>query len=133
MSSEIKELVNYRFGRACEAIEEAKLLLGKGHCNSAVSRAYYAAFYAARALLATQNLDSSKHSGVISLFNQHFVKKKVVTKEVGRLLQKLYDNRVEGDYKDMVVVSKEKAQTIIGNAVEFIAEIDRRITARSSS
>ncbi|MBU1599651.1 HEPN domain-containing protein [bacterium] len=42
----------------------------------------YAIFSAARALLATKDLDSSKHSGVISLFNQHFVKTGVEQKSL---------------------------------------------------
>ena len=36
-------------------------------------------FHAVRALLATKRLDSRKHSGVISLFNQHFVKPGLVS------------------------------------------------------
>jgi uncharacterized protein (UPF0332 family) len=47
------------------------------------ARSYYAMFTAARALLATKHLDSSKHTGVVSLFNQHFVK-------TGGLLQKTW-------------------------------------------
>jgi uncharacterized protein (UPF0332 family) len=39
-----------------------------------VNRLYYAAFYAARGLLATKDLESSKHARAISLFQQNFVK-----------------------------------------------------------
>ena len=59
--------------RASETLLEAKLLFETGHFNGSVNRLYYAAFYAARALLAIKGLDSSKHSGVISLFNGEFL------------------------------------------------------------
>jgi uncharacterized protein (UPF0332 family) len=51
--------------------------------SSAVNRAYYAIFYAANALLATQGLSRSKHSGVIAAFRQHFVKPGQIEDEYG--------------------------------------------------
>lgn len=81
-------------------------------------------FTAARALLATKHLDSSKHTGVVSLFNQHFVKKEVVTNALGRMLMKGKDLRQDGDYKDFVETSIEEAQEQYGNAEKFIEEIE---------
>jgi uncharacterized protein (UPF0332 family) len=66
-------LVFYRLESAREKLTAAKDLLENKHYKDSVSRSYYAIFTAARALLATRQLDSSKHSGVIGLFNQHFV------------------------------------------------------------
>ncbi len=48
--------------------------LADGFYGSAVNRAYYAIFYAANALLATQGITRSKHSGVIAAFRQYFVR-----------------------------------------------------------
>jgi uncharacterized protein (UPF0332 family) len=39
-----------------------------------VSRAYYAMFYVAQALLLSEGLAYSKHSGVIAAFGEHFAK-----------------------------------------------------------
>jgi uncharacterized protein (UPF0332 family) len=61
-------LAQHRIARAHAALQEANLLIEQEHFNGALNRVYYAAFYAARALLATRNLDSSRHSGVIALF-----------------------------------------------------------------
>ena len=69
-----KSLVSYRLESAREKLSAARDLLAKGHYKDSVSRSYYATFTAARALLAVKQLDSAKHSGVIALFNQHFVK-----------------------------------------------------------
>ena len=74
MKKEFYELAKYRITKAEEAHADGCLLLDNGSFNGAVNRFYYAAFYAARALLATKNLDSSKHSGVLSYFNRYFIK-----------------------------------------------------------
>ena len=50
------------------------------------SRAYYAAFYAASALLLNEGIDTSKHSGVIALVHQHFVKSGKLSKDQDRNL-----------------------------------------------
>jgi uncharacterized protein (UPF0332 family) len=67
-------------------LQVASELLDKGYYDVAASRAYYAAFYAASALLLSEGLDTSKHSGVIALIHQHFVKSGKLNKEQGRNL-----------------------------------------------
>jgi len=90
-----KVLVLYRLENAREKLDAAKDLLDNKHYKDSVSRSYYAIFTAARALLATKKLDSAKHSGVISLFNQHFVKNGLICKEASKWLEraKLYLNK----------------------------------------
>jgi hypothetical protein len=68
-------LINYRLNEACEVLEDAKKLAkSEGSPRSIVNRAYYAMFYATLALLVTVDKGSAKHSGVIALFDRHFVK-----------------------------------------------------------
>ena len=67
-------LARYRMERAKEIVKEAEDSFRQNHFSLAVNRSYYAMFTSARALLALKELDSSKHSGVILLFNQHLVK-----------------------------------------------------------
>lgn len=90
-------LVSYRLESAKEKLKAAVALLADGDYKDSVSRSYYAIFTAARALLATKRLDSSKHSGVIALFNQHFVKLGVVSKETSKLIEraKVYRERAD--------------------------------------
>ncbi len=52
--------------RADTNLEVARELLDKGYYDVSASRAYYAAFYAASALLLNKGLDTSKHSGLIT-------------------------------------------------------------------
>lgn len=84
-----KALVLYRLENAHEKLAAAKDLLDNKHYKDSVSRSYYAIFTAARALLAIKKLDSAKHSGVISLFNQHFVKNGLICNSNGDALKKL--------------------------------------------
>ncbi|MBM3335073.1 HEPN domain-containing protein [Candidatus Sumerlaeota bacterium] len=68
-----RDLITYRLEQAHKAIEEATLLCAAGHLLGTVNRAYYAMFYAAQALLVPTGLKTSKHSGVIALFDREFV------------------------------------------------------------
>jgi uncharacterized protein (UPF0332 family) len=45
----------HRMARAHSALEEAAVLPERRHVSGALNRLYYAAFYAARALLASQD------------------------------------------------------------------------------
>ena len=118
------DLVKYRLQNSKEKLGSAKLLLENGKFKDSISRSYYAMFTAARALLATKHLDSSKHSGVISLFNQHFVKTGVVAHDFGRILMKGKDLRQDGDYKDFVETSMQEAQDQYSDAEKFVERIE---------
>lgn len=122
------DLAKYRFNDAIEKLESAKILLQENHLKDSLSRSYYAMFSAARAMLALKELDSSKHSGVISLFNQHFVKTNIFDPSLGRILKKAQYSRERSDYGDYYVVTREEAQNQIDSAEKFIAEIKRVLT-----
>jgi uncharacterized protein (UPF0332 family) len=100
LDESIKALISYRLESAREKLSAAEDLFEKRHYKDSVSRSYYAIFTAARALLATERLDSSKHSGVISLFNQHFVKSGEVRKEASKWLERAKLYREQADYGD---------------------------------
>lgn len=122
-----KALILYRLESAKEKLKAAVDLLENGDYKDSVSRAYYAIFTAARALLATKQLDSSKHSGVIALFNQHFVKTGIVEREASKIIEKAKLYREQADYGDFFVVSEDEAKIQIRSAREFIAEIEKGI------
>jgi uncharacterized protein (UPF0332 family) len=63
---ELEKLAHHRLGRAKEAFAEGEHLLTKSAFMDAVNRFYYAAFYAARSLLALRELDSSRHNCTFS-------------------------------------------------------------------
>jgi len=79
------DLVRYRLQRARETLEDARILANSSRWNPCVNRLYYACFYAVSALLIRHGLSSSKHTGVRSLFNRHYVRTGVVPKELAQL------------------------------------------------
>ena len=115
-------LAKYRLEKAKAILEEAEDALKQGHFGMSVNRSYYAMFTSARALLALKELDSSKHSGVISFFNQHIVKAGFFSKEFSKFLSQAKDIREDADYGDFVKITKEDAENQLEHARSFIAE-----------
>jgi len=118
------DLIQYRLENSKEKLNSARILLENNQLKDSLSRSYYAMFTAARARLATKRLNSTKHAGVISLFNQHFVKTGIVSKDLGQMLLKGKDLRQDGDYKDFVEVSTQEAKKQYKDAEEFIKQIE---------
>jgi len=89
-----------------------------------VSRSYYAVFQAARALLAVEGLESRKHSGVVSLFNRHFVKPARVEKQIGAILKDAWRQREIADYSDVADFGRDEAQQLLRDAGTFVTTIE---------
>ncbi|OAT82378.1 HEPN domain-containing protein [Desulfotomaculum copahuensis] len=129
--SQIGDLANYRLKKAREHLKSAEILLNNGIYGDSLSRSYYAVFTAVRALLATKQLDSKKHSGVISLFNQHFVKPGIVDRSMGKELSKARVRRESSDYTDFYLVNKEEAVSQLETAKKFILAIESTLVKES--
>ncbi len=79
--------------QAYETLKEAEILLKEKSLRGTVNRAHYAMFYALLALLATERLGTSKHSGAIGLFDKEFVKTGKIPKELSKSLHLAFDRR----------------------------------------
>ena len=124
------DLAKYRLEKAKTKLVAAKLLLDEKLYDDSLSRSYYAMFTAARALLATEKMDNSKHSGVISLFNQHFVKTGIVEKQSGRMLMDAKDSREKSDYGDHISIEEDDAKHQYEQAKKFVESIENVIKHR---
>ena len=114
------ELARYRLSRAHQSLAEADVLASANQWNGALNRIYYAAFYAARALLALKRLDSSRHSGVIALLQEHFVRSGTVPADVARVLAQSFARRQRSDYGDFADVQKDEVLGLRGETEAFI-------------
>jgi uncharacterized protein (UPF0332 family) len=115
------ELVAYRLSQAAETLEEAMFLLDGGKSLRAVTnRAYYSMFYAILALLIDEPFASSKHSGVLSYFNRRYVSEGVFPKEIGRAINRAFDLRQQGDYRENVELTLEQVKPLIEAASVFL-------------
>lgn len=123
-----KELIRYRMERARETLNTAQLLLAQNaDTASIVNRAYYAMFYAALAILATIGEEASKHSGVLAMFDRHFIKTGILPKEMGKLLHTAFDTRQTGDYEDKLEISRSMAGRIVDFALQFVNSIEEKL------
>ncbi|MCL4552797.1 MAG: HEPN domain-containing protein [Candidatus Marsarchaeota archaeon] len=128
MNEEGWEYVRHRLSRAEESLAEARLLLDGGYLIGTVNRVYYGCFYAVSALLFTEGLTSSKHSGVISAFDRHWIKTGRLPLEAGRLYRTLFELRQEGDYKDVASFDRDEVSELLSQAEAFVKQISVLLT-----
>jgi len=118
------QLAKYRLKQAKESIEEATCLLSaKKSSRSVINRAYYGMFYAVLALIIFEPFTSSKHSGVLSYFNKRFIKGKVFSEEIGYSINKAFELRQRGDYREYAELTYEQAEPFIEKAEVFVQNI----------
>jgi uncharacterized protein (UPF0332 family) len=106
--------------KAEDSVRAAELLARDGHYGFAVSRAYYAMFYIAEAMLLEHGLRFTSHAGVISAFGQRFSKTQKVPSEFHHYLLAARDGRTEGDYDIYPKLTADDAALAIAHAHEFI-------------
>lgn len=123
-----RALIQHRLERANITLRDAYNLYNtEGSPVGIVNRSYYAMFYAALALLATVDKETSKHLGVLSLFDEIFVKTKIFPKEMSKMLRKAFDVRQIGDYEDNANVDMEQAVEILKSAEQFIKFAEEKL------
>ena len=123
MTSPYAEEIAANLERAEQSVQAARQLAAGGYYDFAASRAYYAAFYAATAILLSEGLELSKHSAVIASMHQRFVKTGKLSKEQGKTLNWLFELRSVGDYGGTAHVSRQQVEQAIQAAEEFLSAI----------
>jgi uncharacterized protein (UPF0332 family) len=120
----------YRLEQASETLNDAERMLADSYSpRSIVNRAYYCVYYSLLALYIKNNVSirTSKHAGIISIFDKEFVHKGIFNEEYSKILHNLFELRQEFDYKELSKVSIEDASDIVKKAKEFFAEIKKSI------
>jgi uncharacterized protein (UPF0332 family) len=112
--------VEFPFQKARENIEIAGILLIDGYYDVVASRAYYAMFYVAKALLFSKGLSFSSHSAMIGAFGKEFSKTGVIDQLHHRHLMDAFEARQLGDYGILINVSEEKAVQVLEWAGQFV-------------
>lgn len=119
-------LINYRMNQARESLDEADYLLKGGKSlRSIMNRVYYAMFYAVLALLVNEPYSSSKHSGVLSYFNRRFIKEGIFSEDLGLAINRAFETRQRGDYKEQVNLDREQVIQIMESARLFIDAVEK--------
>lgn len=126
MTPEVSALL----AKARESKEAAGVLRREGFFNFAASRAYYAMFYAAEALLLERGLSYSSHAAVIAAFGREFGKSGDLDAQFHRLLIDAQDLRNVGDYDIRANLSEDQVDRMIGWAEELIVASEAYLTAQ---
>lgn len=101
---------------ARDSIAAARLLLDNGHEGFAASRAYYAMFYLAQALLEDKGLAFAKHPAVLAAFGREFARAGLVPPEIHRHLLEAQELRHAGDCGPAEAVTAADARRQIERA-----------------
>jgi uncharacterized protein (UPF0332 family) len=111
------------FERSRQELAAARLLNDNGFPAQAISRSYYAAFYAAEAALLRLGEVRSKHAGVVAAVGKLLVVESGLDPRAGRLLRSLFERRSRADCEAETVPAGEGAlaaddAAFVVNAIE---------------
>jgi len=119
------------FEKAERSIQSAERELKAGDVDTSVSRAYYAMFYVAEALLFEKGLAFKKHSAVHAAFGEHFAKTGELDTKYHHWLREAFEKRITSDYGIESSVTTGDAAAMIQQSNEFL-ETARQYLSRSS-
>ena len=129
-------LYEYRLNQAKTTLDDAEVMLKENISpRSIINRAYYSAFYIVLALFLKEGIQTrtSRHSGVIGIFDKEFILKGKISKRCSQILHGLFDNRQEFDYKEFATVDQEDAVKAVKDATEFVDTIFDYINQQEKS
>lgn len=127
MTNEDIEYIKYRLAKSRETLDEARYLLNGGFAAGVANRLYYACFYAVSALLLSEGQASSKHSGVMSIFDRLWIKSERIPATMGAFYHLMFKQRQKGDYEDMFSFDSSDLQGWLIEAEDFVSHIERHI------
>jgi uncharacterized protein (UPF0332 family) len=122
MKASRREIVEL-WQRAQEALRATNTLLAAGFPDFAAARAYYAAFYAASALLLAEGKTFRSHRGAVALIHRDYVRSGRLPVNIGRILSTLSDLRSVGDYGGAAHVSRSEANVALSEAQQFLEAV----------
>jgi len=116
---------------AWQALRTAESEFGQGKDLQVVAnRAYYAIFYAANAVLATQGLQRSKHPGVLAIFREKFVMQGDIEASYIRDYEEAMRRRHLSDYDLNTLLNADYVRVGLEAAQRFTSRIERYLTAQ---
>jgi uncharacterized protein (UPF0332 family) len=84
-------------------------------------------------LLATRQLGSSKHSGVLALFDREFVKPGLLPTALSRSLRLAFNRRQSWDYGEVGELDPGEITEMVAGAKHFVQAIEEFLQATEHS
>ena len=106
--------------RAQQDLLAAEQILNDSFYHVTVTRAYYAMFYAAQALLISQNVRRHRHAGVLSAFSEHFIKTGLIETEYAKYLGQAFESRLDSDSDITFTTDQALAEKVLYSARQFV-------------
>ena len=116
--------------RGLTSLRSAEVLAQAGQYEDAIVTSYYAIFHAAKAALALDDIDTSTHAGVRSMFGLHLVKTGQIEPQWGAELGLSLEDRVKADYNVFAHFSDEDAGDQHARATAFLERIRNYLLAK---
>lgn len=122
------DLIKYRIEKSFNTFKEAKAVAELNFWNLASNRLYYSVFQMSQALLLKKRFPvAKKHSTTIQQFGQHFIKTGLLSREYGKLVHRLFELRMSGDYdekfnadKDEVLLNMSQTEDLLNEMLKLI-------------
>jgi uncharacterized protein (UPF0332 family) len=108
----------------------AREVLASGHLEGAVSAAYYAMLYAARAALSEDDEYARTHRGTWQLFRERYVITDAFDQHLHALAQRAQHAREGGDY-EAITPARADAEAIVAGAADFIAAVEHMLDTQA--
>jgi len=115
---------------ADDKLAHAQMIFRIDLYDDAISTAYYAMYYAAKAALLGEGLDLHKHASAVLKLRELFVLTGKLDAEYLRLLGRAQTARERSDYDPFSPASKDDATEILNMATDFIAKMKEVISQK---
>ena len=111
--------------RARKALLAAKTLMENQLYEDCVSRSYYAVLHAAKAALATKDIEPVSHNAVKRMFGLHLIKTGEIEKDFAKILTAEQEDRAIGDYDIYIEINQDRALKRVTDAEKFVQRIEK--------
>lgn len=119
---------------AHEALRDAEQNLSRGQLRNAISRAYYATFHSARAVLWGLAQAPKTHRGLQQLFGLHVIQSGLVTKDYSEILGDTFEQRELADYHHVTdSLKRDEVATLVDEARMFVQRMEEVIANQQPS
>lgn len=109
--------------KADRKLRAAERLSKMGEHDDALSRAYYAMYHAALALVLTRGSAPTTHAGLLVLLSKEFVLTGKLEKRYFDMMSEAKELRESGDYEPFFVGTAKESQAVLQDAKAFIVKI----------
>ena len=132
MDKATKASIAFYIEQAHRNLQGVHILQDNGLLDIALSRAYYACFYALTAALYAINVVRDKHSGVRDALSQFLVKPGLVEEEYKDIYNVLKEKREGSDYDPRFVADPDEAMRLLADAERFVARMEAFLKERGA-